>query len=133
MNRDVKALWLHALRSGDYKQGKDALKRVRVAGATGETQAQYCCLGVLCELAVKADVIPDSRSSNSSGDWHYGDPAKEYTSWSRLPKSVMDWAGLTEPDPKIRLALSDEPAPLSRINDFGSSFETIADLIEEHL
>ena len=36
--------WLHALRSGEYRQGQTKLKQV-YAGVT-----RYCCLGVLSKL-----------------------------------------------------------------------------------
>lgn len=41
MDAYLKAKWVAALRSGDYKQGKNQL-------CDG---AAYCCLGVLCEVA----------------------------------------------------------------------------------
>ena len=49
MNKEVKQQWVAALRSGEYKQGKNALRRQY----EGE-DAEFCCLGVLCDLAVKA-------------------------------------------------------------------------------
>ena len=42
MNPELKARWIAALRSGDYKQGTEALY-------SPEMDA-YCCLGVLAEL-----------------------------------------------------------------------------------
>ena len=39
---DLKAKWVAALRSGDYKQGQHYLKT---------PDDTYCCLGVLCEIA----------------------------------------------------------------------------------
>jgi len=44
-----------------------------------------------------------------------------------LPQEVVDWAGLLEKDPTIN------ERELSQINDQGTSFEKIADLIEENL
>ena len=41
MNSRVKALWLEALRSSQYRQTSGQLKKRR------GTQAMYCCLGVL--------------------------------------------------------------------------------------
>lgn len=41
MNPEWKKKWVEALRSGKYKQGKEAL-------CFGD---KYCCLGVLCEIA----------------------------------------------------------------------------------
>lgn len=42
MDKELKAKWVAALRSGKYKQGKGVLR--------GHSNA-YCCLGVLCEVA----------------------------------------------------------------------------------
>jgi hypothetical protein len=41
MNPDVKAKWVAALRSGEYKQGPEWLQ--------GESGC-FCCLGVLCDI-----------------------------------------------------------------------------------
>jgi len=41
VNKQLKAEWVKALRSGEYKQGRLRLQR-------GDS---YCCLGVLCEVA----------------------------------------------------------------------------------
>ena len=53
MKQEVKDEWVTALRSGDYKQGEGMLRQV----LDDNTEA-YCCLGVLCEIAVKHQVIP---------------------------------------------------------------------------
>lgn len=47
MNPEVKALWIEALRSGKYQQGQGALRRISDGGGPD----QFCCLGVLCDLA----------------------------------------------------------------------------------
>lgn len=41
---DLAKKWVAALRSGEYKQAKKSLR----------TDEGYCCLGVACEIAVKA-------------------------------------------------------------------------------
>lgn len=41
MNSELKAKWVAALRSGQYRQGKEALY----------ADGAYCCLGVLCRIA----------------------------------------------------------------------------------
>jgi len=46
MKLEVKKLWIEALRSGKYEQGRGALNK----------DGKFCCLGVLCDLAVKAGV-----------------------------------------------------------------------------
>lgn len=45
MNSDIKKLWIAALLSGEYTQGRKVLR-----GADDT----YCCLGVLCDLHRKA-------------------------------------------------------------------------------
>lgn len=42
MDAKTKMLWLNALRSGVYAQGKSSLKSY--------DGKQYCCLGVLCDV-----------------------------------------------------------------------------------
>lgn len=42
MDADLKARWVAALRSGEYKQGRGQLQ---------DTKNRYCCLGVLCRVA----------------------------------------------------------------------------------
>jgi hypothetical protein len=44
VNKQLKAAWIKALRSGEYEQGTELLK-------TGD--GAYCCLGVLCKVAGK--------------------------------------------------------------------------------
>jgi hypothetical protein len=43
MNPDKKKMWIDALLSGEYKQGRGALKY----------KNGYCCYGVLCDVAIK--------------------------------------------------------------------------------
>ena len=45
MDKELKAKWVTALRSGKYSQGKGALLR----------DGLYCCLGVLCEVQGRSD------------------------------------------------------------------------------
>lgn len=47
MNPDIKALWLEALRSGLYRQGRGRLRRSR--------NNTFCCLGVLCDVIAPKD------------------------------------------------------------------------------
>jgi hypothetical protein len=41
MDAKLKAAWMKALRSGEYEQGRQRLRRGN----------DYCCLGVLCKVA----------------------------------------------------------------------------------
>lgn len=121
MNREVKDKWVVALKSGEYKQGKYFLN-----GATG-----YCCLGVLCDLAVKEGI----------GTWedHERVGAKSYVSGESintyaLTPEVMEWAGLDSPTPLVTIKKSDKVAvPISIANDSTVSFTRIAKIIEKQL
>lgn len=115
MNQEVKEIWVKALRSGKYIQGKERLRNVT---------DNYCCLGVLCDL--HREMTDSSIWTRSlSGDFLYGnDGAKSSTV---LPGIVMNWAGLNDENPEITIM----GTTLAHMNDDGVSFEEIADIIEQ--
>lgn len=130
MDQRVKTLWVTALRSGEYEQGRHTLRK-------GD---QFCCLGVLCDLAVKEGVIPAPVAGLSVDDrqvWTYGEAD------TLLPHEVVAWAQLFQSDPVVTWPTSDwgyTKIGLSGVNDYhGESgdhpgtFEVIAGLIEDQL
>lgn len=117
MNPEVQQMWTAALRSGDYKQGINGLHIVTPEG--GES---YCCLGVLCDLAVEAGVSERKRDSNLKG---FEVSYEGNFAW--LPDSVIEWAGLSMNNPIVN------GMDLASLNDQGTEFDHIADLIEEYL
>lgn len=132
MNPGVKALWLDALRGDDYTQGQAQL-------ATPE--GEFCCLGVLCDLAVKNGVIPEPVVSEINGSGGrigllYGTPANDLYDRDNglyLPKEVIEWSGVNrtgdrEQDPESPSWV--HRPPLSALNDEGKTFAEIADIIE---
>lgn len=133
MNPDVKAQWLAALRSGDYKQVTGALKReFRRHEYDGVTEVGYCCLGVLCEVAVKNDVIePSVPQEGYTAYWTY-DGANE-----TLPDGVREWAGLADISPSVPSPYGDGGTRIQELaylnDDQGKTFAEIADLIEAGL
>jgi hypothetical protein len=114
MNKIIKE-WVAALRSGKYKQGKNYLRRGN----------KFCCLGVLCELAVKAKVTEATESGMGSSIIMYGQSS------SVLPAKVKKWAGLVNESGVFKFK-SNETAlnSLAALNDSGKSFAEIADVIE---
>lgn len=127
MNPDVKRQWVEALRSGEYAQGRSVLHDV----ATDT----YCCLGVLCALAVKNGVIPPPGEYDKFNDidngaaWIYGGtPAEvEYGGVANahyLPLAVSEWSGVSIHGDR------DGHDGLAQLNDAGKPFEVIADIIE---
>lgn len=156
MNPDVKDMWLKALRSGEYEQTTGYLREAKPDGKEG-----YCCLGVLCELAVKEGVLPAPVMDSASSTYEYAD--EDGTTVDVLPPvSVAKWAGFTyrfgDPEdsedyttsPEVEIPKGhelygeivgdwcdpDDPhtAELTYLNDTaGLNFNQIADLIEKGL
>jgi|ERR1044072_4566124 hypothetical protein len=127
LDPDLKARWVTALRSGDYKQGMHYLKH----------NDEYCCLGVFCEIAEVDSMVLDGVTYFS------GDRAT-------LAYEVRQEFGITEAEVFITLTEKNvdtlrgmldisynisagEKIFLTTLNDHGASFDVIADLIEEHL
>jgi hypothetical protein len=123
VNESVKKQWVEALRSGEYQQGREALRRQSLDGD------RFCCLGVLCELAAKAEVIPQPRLSGRR-TFSYGvGHAEENTAYP--PRQVWQWADLGTRDPMVKV--EGIYRSLATLNDSGKDFATIAALIEAHL
>jgi hypothetical protein len=116
VNAEIKAEWLKDLRSGEFKQGRHFLKTL---------DGEHCCLGVLCEQAVRKGVIPPSIPGPSGHS--FGTP-DDMSVVSVLPDKVVDWAELSDVNPSAGSTRS-----LAGLNDSGLSFLEIANLIEEHL
>jgi hypothetical protein len=131
MNPEIKTRWVAALRSGDYAQGSGVLYN--------PDQNQYCCLGVLCDLAVR-DGIARRDDAGLSAVYRDIDRPSD-ASFEHLPQAVARWAGLPNTDPDVTHAkdygygggLRDTPNSLSSWNDSGTPFAVIADLIEDQL
>ena len=120
MNQDVKSLWVDALRSGEFTQGKGALRT---------KDNKYCCLGVLCELYL--------RQTNDDVSWKYDDVFLGYGLYGEkavLPNKVIKWSGIVNYNGKI--IDNNVETNLVSLNDKGCSFKgcsfnEIADLIEK--
>lgn len=107
--------WISALRSGKYKQTKWRL----------QTHEGYCCLGVLCDVAMKEGVIdkenyvPPTKTSEANFDG----------SVVSLPHKVQEWAGLRTPSGAWGIGKATEH--LTYLNDNADkSFSEIADVLE---
>jgi len=118
MNKEVKAKWIKALRSGEYKQGNLRLRN---------TDNEFCCLGVLCDLYAKENengkwrTPRDSITRETYGvEFKAGDTVEDM-SCTTLPESVVKWADIREKHIIVKLA---------KLNDAdGCSFKEIADYI----
>lgn len=128
MNPKVKAKWLAALRSGEYKQGTGVLR----TDYTGEDK--FCCLGVLCDLAVQEGVTTLTRTNG--GVYSYAQDGGGLGVTGTLPKVVREWAEVTTDNPLVKWKSGNRYAhySLTQLNDReGLSFDEIADVIEDSL
>jgi hypothetical protein len=108
---EVKAAWINALVSGDYKQGGGALRT---------TDGKFCALGVLCDLAARAGRGKWTKAGFLATNDEYA--------VTRLPDSVVTWAGLTEHEPMFATRDGGKRR-LSGFNDHGFSFQKMAGMI----
>lgn len=156
MRAEVRDELVRRLRSGEYIQGKEKLA---IKDEEGE---RFCCLGVLCEMAVEEGVIQRTEHDEEHWDFdaedegiyvqsvvvNYGNVAS-YD--ANLPPEVAIWAGLISDEewseltgikfddgPGMgRFAPSVEGQPtmgtLAGMNDDGKPFHEIADFIEKNV
>ena len=111
MNPQIKQKWVSALRSGDYQQTKGRLRK----------EDKFCCLGVLCDLYIKENQLEWELVNNGN---YYEFQYKV----ADLPPSVVGWSGI----PSHNLMDISERT-FAELNDSGSTFNEIADVIEEQL
>ena len=53
LDKSIKALWLNALRSGEYTQTRFALRKTEKSTKNPEQPIGHCCLGVLIDVGNK--------------------------------------------------------------------------------
>lgn len=134
MKGDVLDELVKRLRSGKYKQGHSALRRV----GEGDGPDTFCCLGVMCEMAVEEGVITREPQMHRLGGVSYSYRDGDSISTSYLPQSVVDWAGIesdVEKHPDMGDYYYEERGTwgdgrydaLSVMNDNGMPFDEIAD------
>lgn len=121
--------WVAALRSGEYKQGKQQLGYI-FTHDNGQTEVRHCCLGVLSCLVTETyamtkkqegvDIGFTSRNPENSGEEYYEDRV--------LPRIVAN--DLFGEDTNPWVILNDSLSPLASLNDGGLTFTEIAALIE---
>lgn len=126
MDATIKAAWIAALRSGGYTQGFGRLGTRNLLNGT----ECHCVLGVLCELAVKANVgiIRESVPSEDPNQVNF-----KYNQNQVLAVGLaMQWAGLEDSYPS--LVHQGARAYLFHLNDHSHlPFVELADLMEADL
>jgi len=113
VNKEIKARWVDALRSGVYNQTRGVL----------QNEKGYCCLGVLCDIhanETNTRWVPEAFSFVYASEINV------------LPTIVRKWAGLKHKDPTVKVDGAHEA--LSNMNDIlRKTFAEIADVIEKGL
>ena len=124
MNKEKLKLWLDALRSGEYQQGKGHL-----ANIDEERSESYCCLGVACEVAIK-DGLGLIKNIGPRNVINYG-LARES---GFLPNEVQQWLGHDEGNVMVDFTDGESHTReehVAFLNDSGKwTFEQIADALE---
>lgn len=128
MNEDIKAQWIENLTNGRYEQARGSLVKVEEDGSK-----RFCCLGVLCDMAVQAGVVPEPVIG--ADGYHYGYGAQ--ADFSVLPNEVAEWAGINNYGyvGNVRYGTGGSrdvtgDIQLSAHNDSGVPFKEIAKTIE---
>jgi len=109
MKKRNKKIWIEALRSGKFKQGRGTLYK----------DGKHCCLGVAYDVLVHGDWVDDEYDR-----WcipHIGNSG--YDERDELPGYIRRKLGISP----------DRMQTLISMNDNGHSFNEIADWIEENM
>jgi hypothetical protein len=119
MKKSIMKKWVSLLRSGEFSQGTGHLNK----------EGKHCCLGVLCELAtVEGITVPHTSGEYAAGldIIGYGDFSEE-ENCGVLPLGVQKWAGMDSRNGEFNY-----DQMLTDLNDIGSSFDELADIIEKN-
>ncbi len=109
MNELYKKLWVEALRSGVYEQGKSVLRN----------DTEFCCLGVIAD-----EVAPNNWSKESGTYYHtFTYNITTHKTYGTLSHTLCDFLGIS----------ATEMGLLINMNDSGKTFAEIADWIEGNL
>ena len=125
MKKEIAKIWTKALKSGDYKQGRFALR---------DNKDCFCCLGVLCDLYNKDRKEKKKKSIKILGPEYDGNKNLTVFQYGKqkdfLPIAVRKWAGMSSNKGWVN------GVNLSDLNDGRLNkpynFKEIAKFIEEH-
>ncbi|MFC3453979.1 hypothetical protein [Amycolatopsis speibonae] len=115
----VKRIWLDALRSGEFRQARGAMRL---------SDGFMDPLGILCELYRR-----DQGGNWAPRDdgWVFRDARNQYAAGGDLTPAILKWAGSRAS--RCGLAAPGATWAIANLNDSGAPFAEIAELIEENL
>jgi len=131
MNESIRDQWAEACQSGDYEQGRGCLRK------TVDGVEQFCCLGILTDLAVKAGVCEWTDEDEDEGrgvvsTFPDNVLSSKYIETTILPPVVAKWAGLESNTPSIP-GMPEGRRGLVALNDSKVPFDVIGKLIKDNL
>lgn len=115
MNASLKEKWVAALRSGKYKQ---------IQGTMRKSKYECCVLGVLCTVAGAKWKKHMNPMYDKEKHYYLVGPDGTPTQRAVLDDNMILLAGLTPRE-------MDNTVGLIKMNDFGYTFDEIANVIEE--
>ena len=110
MIKKTKEMWIRALKSGEFKQGKGYLER----------DGEYCALGILSLLS-----LIEGQCTYNQIDGLGRFDNKRFT----LSYNTLNWAGMDLEDFKIDVIYEGESTTIADLNDRGLSFKELARII----
>lgn len=120
----ARAVWIAALRSGEYDQTDEQLRRnsaVHDDEHDVDHKKGFCCLGVACDLFLKLEAPVGMRWDGNVFVWD----ERHLPACGELPNVVMNWLGLHSSE-----GAQNNGPTLAELNDGGKTFNEIADLLE---
>ncbi len=114
MDKKVKEMWIKALVSGEFKQGRGYL----------ESKGKYCALGVLSLLS-----LIEGQCTYNQIDGLGRFDNKRFT----LSYNTLTWAGMDLEDFKADVIYEGESTSIGDLNDRGVSFKELARIIDRQL
>lgn len=116
MKKNIKNLWVKALRSGEFAQTQGQL----------ELNGSYCALGVLSALALINGICTfDERSDGGRFDNRRTTLSYNVMNWAGIRNYLVQGAGL------VKFVEKGKESSIAELNDEGCDFIEIANLIEK--
>lgn len=129
MKKEVADLWIAALESGEYDQARGTLQQIEESRTGDEIYPKgFCCLGVLCEVAIKNGLNVEKVEK----PWLSKVAYDNYTDF--LPSTVQSWAGMKTSTGEFDVYdnLERDTEELTDLNDTGKTFKEIAQIIRNN-
>ena len=121
---ELKKEWIAALRSGKYAQRTEFL-HTKIDGVD-----KFCCLGVLCDLAVKHGILPAPNLETEIIT--YGDLSDYGRSSSAvLPLKLQEFMGVDSNQFEVGRHSKSTLTALNDCTKTPYTFEKLADIIEK--